>query len=58
LLETVFEIELALCDLYFTRFDLTKDFLFHTLFIAVFKKMTNSVVVITEYLQSSDFQYQ
>ena len=33
-----FGIELVLCDLYLTRFDLTKDFLFDTFFIAVFDK--------------------
>jgi len=30
--------ELVLCDLYLTRFDLTKDLLFDTLFIDFFHK--------------------
>jgi len=48
-------LELVLCDLYLTKFDLTKDLLFDTFFIDVF---TNSVVVITEFLNSNPFQYQ
>jgi len=32
-------IELVLCDLYFTRFDLTKDLLFDTCLIAVSDKL-------------------
>jgi len=35
---TCFGIELVLCDLYLTRFDLTKDFLFDVFFIDVFNK--------------------
>ena len=34
-----FGIELVLCKLYVTRFDLTKDLLFDTFFIAVFYKL-------------------
>ena len=33
-----FGTELVLCDSYLTRFDLTKDLLFDTFFIDVFKK--------------------
>jgi len=33
-----FGIELVLCDLYLTNFDLTKDLLFDTFFIDVFNK--------------------
>ena len=33
-----FEIELVLCNLHLTRFDLTKDVLFDTFFIAVLNK--------------------
>jgi len=49
-----FGIEFVLCDLYLTRFALTKGLLIDTLFVAIF---TNSVVVITEYLNSNHFQY-
>ena len=44
-----------LCDLYLTRFDLTKSLLFDIFFIAVF---TSCVVVIIEYLNSNHFQNQ
>jgi len=37
-LQTVLKIELVLCDLYLTRFDLTKVLLFDTFFIDVFNK--------------------
>ena len=50
-----FGIELVLCDLYVTRFDLAKGLLFDTFIIAVF---TSCVVVITEYLNPNNFEYQ
>jgi len=48
-------IELVLRSLSLTRLDLTKDF-FSTLSSLIF--LTNSVVVITEFLNSNHFQYQ
>jgi len=50
-----FGIELVLCNLFLTRFDLTKDLIFDNFFIAVLK---HSVVVITECLNSNHLQYQ
>jgi len=46
----------VLCDLDLARFDLTKDLSFDTLSLMMF--LTDSVVVITEFLNSTHFQYQ
>ena len=48
--------ELVLCDLYLTRFDVTKDDLLFD--ISSLLCLTNNVVVMTEYLNSNHFQYQ
>jgi len=47
-----FGIELELCDLYLTRFVLIEGLLFDTFFIF----FIDSVVVITEYLNSNHFK--
>ena len=44
-----------LCDLYFTRFVLTKGLIFYILFHCV---LTIFFVVITRYLNPNHFQYQ
>jgi len=48
--------ELVLCDLYLTRFDVTKDDLLFD--ISSWLCLTNNVVVMTAYLNSNHFQYQ
>jgi hypothetical protein len=52
-----FEIELVMCDLFLTRFDLTKDLL-SNLTLSSLLFFTNCVVVITKYLNPNPFQYQ
>jgi len=52
-----FEIELVMCDLFLTRFDLTKDLL-SNLTLSSLLFFTNCVVVMTKYLNPNPFQYQ